>query len=52
VFAWRFHHIAGHIMSGWRFEKLCRCFSIENANDTNPLVGPMKKLYPVFDMLI
>lgn len=47
-----YHPIAGHIMSGRRFEKLCRCFSVEYANDTNPLVGPMKKLYPVFDMLI
>ncbi|XP_025200925.1 piggyBac transposable element-derived protein 4-like [Melanaphis sacchari] len=47
-----YHPIAGHIMSGRRFEKLCRCFSVEYANDTNPLVGPMKKLYPVFDILV
>lgn len=47
-----YHPIAGHIMSGRRFEKLCRWFSVEYANDTNPLVGPMNKLYPVFDLLI
>ncbi|CAI6349268.1 unnamed protein product [Macrosiphum euphorbiae] len=47
-----YHPIAGHIKPGRRFEKLCRCFSVEYSNDTNPLVGPMKKHYPVFDMLI
>jgi hypothetical protein len=37
-----YHPISGHIMSGRRFEKLCRCFSVEYANDTNPLIGTMK----------
>lgn len=38
-------------MSGRRFEKLLRRFRVEYARD-NPLVGPMKKVYSVFDMLI
>ena len=42
--------IVRHIMSG-RFEKLLRCFSVEYASD-NPLVGLMKKVYSIFDMLI
>jgi len=46
-----YHPIVRHIMSGRRFEQLLRCFSVEYASD-NPLVGPMKKVYPVFDMLI
>jgi len=46
-----YHPIVRHIMSGRRFEKLLRFFSVQYAGD-NPLVGPMKKIYPVFDMLI
>jgi len=46
-----YHPIVRNIMSGRRFEKLLRFFSVEYAGD-NPLVDPMKKIYPVFDMLI
>lgn len=47
-----YHPIARYVMSGRRFEKILRLFSVEYANDINPLVGPMKKIYPIFDMLI
>jgi len=46
-----YHPIVRHIMLGRRFEQLLRCFIVEYESD-NPLVGPMKKVYPVFDMLI
>ncbi|CAI6347078.1 unnamed protein product [Macrosiphum euphorbiae] len=46
-----YHPIVRHIMSGRRFEQLLRFFSVQYAVD-NPLVGPMKKIYPIFDMLI
>lgn len=47
----RYHPIVRHIMSGRRSEKILRCFNNEYANYTNVLVDPMKKLYPIFDML-
>lgn len=47
-----YHPIARQIMSGRRFEKLLRCFSVEFADNTNSLVRQMKKNYPGFDLLI
>jgi ribosomal protein S3AE len=46
-----YYHPIVRNMSGRKFEKLLRYFSVEFAVD-NPLVGPTKKIYPVFDILI
>jgi len=51
-----FHPIAKQVMSGRRFEQLLNCFSVEytceNLGENIILDGTMKKISPLFDILI
>lgn len=47
-----YYPIAKKIMSGRRFEQLLNCFSVEYSEKIVVAEGPMKKLEPVYTMLI
>jgi len=47
-----YYPIAKKIMSGRRFEQLLNCFSVEYSEKMVVAEGPMKKLEPVYTMLI